>query len=73
MNLDHIIPARNASYENMLTAQAMMDFAQTEQEKVIAESLYRMNWAAYSLLVELEKLEKKKQRQAAPQPEPAQP
>lgn len=73
MNLDHIIPARNASYENMLKAQAMMDFAQTEQEKVISESLYRMNWAAYALLVELEKIEKKKQRPAAAQTEPAQP
>ncbi len=61
MKLDEIIKARNASYENMLTAQSMMDFAQTDLEKRIADNLYTMSWAAYNMLVDLEKLVKGKQ------------
>lgn len=61
MKLEHIIKARNASYENMLTAQSMMDFAQTDLEKRIADNLYTMSWAAYNMLVDLEKLVKGKQ------------
>ena len=61
MKLDEIIKARNASYENMLTAQSMMDFAQTDLEKRIADNLYTMSWAAYNMLVDLEKLVKDKQ------------
>lgn len=59
MNRDFIIEARNHSYELMLIAQAMKDEADTPGERIIADSLYDMNWAANRMLTELERWERR--------------
>ena len=60
MKKEYIIQARNHAYDMMLNAQGMMDYAENESEKNIADYLYRMSWAAYWTLVELEKMGKRK-------------
>ena len=60
--LQHIVSARNHAFELMLEAQALMDAARTEGEKRTADGLYYAAWGAYTLLVEAEKNEKRKER-----------
>ena len=60
MDRQLIAEARNHSYDGMLAAQYMQDRATTQQERMIADSLYYNYWASYNLLVELERLEKRK-------------
>ena len=49
----------NDAYEGMLHAQGLMDMAQTEMLKGIAESLYRAHWTNYYVLLEVRKQRKR--------------
>lgn len=60
--LQHIISARNHAFELMLEAQALMDAAETAGHKRSADALYYAGWGAYTLLIEAEKIEKRKER-----------
>ena len=51
-----VVSARNHAYELMLTAQSMMDYAETEREKRIADYFYHAAWGAYWLMVEIERV-----------------
>lgn len=60
MTKEDLAKARNLSYEGMLIAQSLMDWAWTEWEKTLADLLYRANWAAYLLTLDKERQIKKK-------------
>ena len=55
MKNEHLILARNNSFDSMLKAQEMMDLAVTPFQKREAEILYELSWAMYQLLIDLEK------------------
>ena len=50
MTKDKIYQIRNASFEAMMVAQAMMDGAVNPLQKNVAEALYEAHWANYQLL-----------------------
>lgn len=50
-----IVSARNHAFELMLSAQQMMDYAETERDRKIADYLYHAAWGAYWMMVELGK------------------
>lgn len=50
MTKDRIIQIRNASFEAMLTAQAMMEGAVNPFQKNVAEAIYEAHNALYQLL-----------------------
>ncbi len=60
MDRQLIAEARNHSYDGMIAAQHLQDRATTDRERMIADSLYYNYWASYNMLVELEKMEKRK-------------
>lgn len=53
-----MIALRNRSFEGMLAAQYMRDAAVTEFEKRLADRFYELEWAAYNLLIETEKMKR---------------
>lgn len=50
MTKENFIRARNASYEAMLTAQAMMEGAVNPIQKNVAEAIYEAHNALYWIL-----------------------
>lgn len=52
---EHTVAARNHGYELMMQGQAMMDTAQTDSDKLIADCVYYAGWAVYNMMIELEK------------------
>lgn len=50
MTKENFIRARNASYEAMLTAQAMMEGAVNPIQKNVAEAIYEAHNALYQML-----------------------
>lgn len=58
--LEYIIDVRNSSYEMMINGQHMMDYALNESEKFMADCVYKVGWGMYNLMIEFEKIEKKK-------------
>ena len=50
MTKDRIYQIRNASFDAMIVAQAMMDGAVNPFQKNVAEALYEAHWANYQLL-----------------------
>ena len=72
MTKEYRAKARNAAYEGMLAAQALIDEAVTERDMVIATSLYRCLNGLYWVLVEDEKREKRETRGGGP-PHPSAP
>ena len=59
MTEEVLTKAINDSYDGMLHAQMLRDYAQTEWMRKIADSLYHAHWTGYYLLLEIRKQMKK--------------
>lgn len=62
IKLEYITNVRNSSYEMMINGQYMMDYALNESEKLMADYVYKVGWGMYNLMIELEKIEKRKNK-----------
>ena len=63
MTDEMLTKAINDAWDGMEHAQMLRDFAQTDAEEAIADSLYHAHWAAYYILIEM-KRKRKKERMA---------
>ena len=63
MTDEMLTKAINDAWDGMEHAQTLRDFAQTDAEMAIADSLYHAHWAAYYVLIEM-KRKRKKERMA---------
>lgn len=59
MTDEMLTKAINDAWDGMEHAQTLRDFAQTEAEKAIADSLYHAHWAGYYILIEMKRKRKK--------------
>lgn len=50
MTKDQYTTATNLAYEHMLQAQSMLDYAETEREKMLAKAIYELSWIVWTVL-----------------------
>ena len=59
MTDEMLTQAINDAWNGMEHAQTLRDFSQTDAEMAIADSLYHAHWAAYYILIEMNRKRKK--------------